>query len=218
MKDDAALEIEQRAIDRQRKKYLDEFYLQFSAADLEQFAYHDQTPIQRHHLSESHLSRCQDVEKYMQDLFGKWDHILSLFPSHSALEQFDRRFDPRTKEGKILYEKLFNFQAWLNLYTEINRLLGILGRLMSCSQCHMWPQTSTNKASELLSRPPTPSSTSSNEQKDYLLGSPPRSSSFINTPDPKSKRPNPMLSMPSMDSLYQQSLGSSASLPDFYYK
>ena len=112
-------------------------------------------------------------------------------------------------------------QAWFNLNAEINHLISVLGRLMSCSRCHAWPHISTStglKHFDLTSRPPTPSSSSSNDQREFLFGSPPRSSSFTNTFETKIKHPQTMLSMPSMDSLYQQPLGTTAALTDYYYR
>ena len=79
----------------------------------------------------------------MQNLFLQWDYILSLFPSYLALEQYDKRFNPRTREGRIFYEKLSIYRAWYNLHSEINRLINTLGRIMTCTQCHMWPNESS---------------------------------------------------------------------------
>jgi len=157
----------------------------------------------------------------MKNLFLKWDFILSLFPSYSALEQYDKRFNPRTKEGRIFYEKLSIFQAWFNLHTEINRLINILGRIMTCTQCHMWPHGrhgSTEKFFDNISRPATPSSTSSNEQKDAITESPPNSSSFGTIHEIRTKRQNTLSSMPSMDNIYQQQLTSTSSLMEYYYR
>ena len=186
----------------------------------------------------------------MKNLFIKWDQILSLFPSYAALEQYDRRFDSRTKEGRMFYEKLSVFQAWFNLNSEINRLIVILGRIMACSQCQMWPDvsfSSTLKPNENLninpSRPPTPSSTSSNEQRDTFVGSPSNSSyyllsqtplrhqystvsnssrmstssSYSTTPDVAVKRQHTISSIPSMDNIHQFLTGTSP-LTDYYYR
>ncbi len=215
--DENGIDNEQHSIDRQRKKSLDEFYKLFSQCDFEQTYYHNVQTIQRHHICEYHLEHCNHIEKYMKNLFLKWDYILSLFPSYSALEQYDKRFNPRTKEGGIFYEKLSIFQAWFNLHSEINRLINVLGKIMTCTQCHMWPHgrhLSTGKLNENISRPPTPSSTSSNEQKDIIPESPPNSS-IIET---RRNRQNTLSSMPSMDSIHQQQLTSTSSLMEYYYR
>jgi hypothetical protein len=219
--DENGIEIERHSIDRQRKKCLEEFYKCFSQCDFEQLNYHNIPTIQRRYLCEYHLNHCNDVEKYMQNLFLKWDYILSLFPSYSALEQYDKRFNPSTKEGRIFYEKLFIFQAWFNLHSEINRLINTLGRIMTCTQCHMWPHhtySSTSKVNENMSRPTTPSSTSSNEQRDIVLGSPPTSSYFAPPLETRTKRQNTLTSISSMDSIYQQPLTSTSSLTEYYYR
>jgi hypothetical protein len=177
--------------------------------------------MKRRHICEYHLDYCNHVETYMRNLFVKWDYILSLFPSHSALEQYDKRFNPRTKEGGIFYEKLSIFQAWFNLHSEINRLINVLGRIMTCTQCHMWPHgtnSSLGKVIDNISRPPTPSSTSSNEQREVIVGSPPDSPNFTVAPLTRTKRQNTLSSMPSMDSLYQQHLTTESSLMDYYYR
>ena len=174
--DERGIENERHSIDHLRKKLLDEFDRSFSQCNFEQLNYHQSPTIQRRHLCEHHLKHCHDVKKSMQNLFDQWDVILSLFPSYSALEQYDKRFNPSTKEGRIFYEKLFIFQAWFNLHSEINRLISVLGRLMSCTQCYMWPHhthSSNTRVVDAISRPQTPSSTSSNEQKDFIAGSPP---------------------------------------------
>jgi hypothetical protein len=219
--DENGIENEQHSIDRQRKKSLDEFYKFFSQCNFEQASYHNIRTIQRRHLCEYHLDYCNYVEKYMKDLFLKWDQILSLFPSYSALEQYDKRFNPRTKEGGIFYEKLSIFQAWFNLHSEINRLINVLGRIMTCTQCHMWPHgtnSSAGKLNENISRPPTPSSTSSNEQKDIIIGSPSGSSTFVTILETRTKRQNTLSSMPSMDSIYHPYLTPSSSLMEYYYR
>lgn len=220
-KNEKLLESERISIDRQRRESLEKFYFHFRKANFQQFSHYDRPTIHRYQICENHLNHCHDVEKYLIDLFSQWDEILSLFPSQSALEQFDRRFDPQTQEGAIFTEKLTMFQAWFNLNAEINHLISVLGRLMSCSRCHVWPHISTStelKHFDLTSRPHTPSSSSSNDQRDFLYGSPPRSSSFTNTIETKIKHPQTMLSMSSMDSLYQQPLGTTAALTDYYYR
>ena len=219
--DDQGIEAQQRAIDRQRKACLEEFYQYFSQCDFEQTNYHSNPTVQRRHICEHHLNHCKYVERYMINLFSKWDQILALFPSHSALEQYDRRFNPRTKEGGIFYEKLSIFQAWFNLHSEINRLINVLGRIMTCTKCHMWPNeghSSTERTSETMSRPQTPSSTSSNEQRDFVPGSPPHISQFVTTVETRTKRQNTLSSMPSMDNINQQQLTPASSLMDYYYR
>ena len=58
------------------------FYSHFNQCDFERSYHpHDQSPIQRHQLSDSHLTYCNDVDRSLQILFDKWDQILSLFPS-----------------------------------------------------------------------------------------------------------------------------------------
>ncbi|CAF5018321.1 unnamed protein product, partial [Rotaria sp. Silwood1] len=217
---EAGIKNEQYLIDRQRKKSLEEFYHFFSQCDFEQAHYHDTLTIQRRHLCEYHLNHCYDVEKRMKNLFSKWDYILSLFPSYSALEHYDKRFNPRTKEGRIFYEKLYIFQAWFNLHSEINHLINVLGRIMTCMKCHMWPHEtnlSLVKHNDNLSRPTTPSSTSSHEQRDPIVGSPPNISPFLVTPEIRIKRQSTFTSMSSFDSIYQPPLTSSSSLMDYYY-
>ncbi|CAF0765520.1 unnamed protein product [Adineta ricciae] len=212
------IESERHSIDHLRKKLLDEFDKSFSQCNFEQLNYHQSPTIQRRHLCEHHLNHCHNVEKSMQNLFDQWDTILSLFPSYSALEQYDKRFNPSTKEGRIFYEKLFIFQAWFNLHSEINRLISVLGRLMSCTQCYMWPHhthSSTNRVNDAISRPQTPSSTSSNEQKDFIAGSPPPNPLMFES---RTRRQNTLTSMSSIDSMYQTSLSSSSSLMDYYYR
>ncbi|UJR25456.1 hypothetical protein I4U23_006803 [Adineta vaga] len=219
--DEHGIETERHSIDHQRKKLLDEFYKSFSQCDFEQLNYHQNFTIQRRHLCEHHLNHCNDVEKYMESLFQKWDSILSLFPSYSALEQYDKRFNPLTKEGRIFYEKLFIFQAWFNLHSEINRVIHVLGRLMSCTQCHTWPhhtQSSTTKLNDTISRPQTPSSTSSNEQKDFIFDSSSSNPLSLSLSEIKTKRQNTFTSMSSFDSMYQQPLTSTSSLNDYYYR
>ncbi|CAF3845600.1 unnamed protein product [Adineta steineri] len=249
--DENGIELEQRSIEHQRKQYLDEFYYQFSQCNFEQSHCHcDDTPIQRRHLSDIHLNYCYETDKTIENLFIKWDQILSLFPSYAALEQYDKRFDSRTKEGRMFYERLSVFQAWFNLNSEINRLISVLGRIMGCTQSHSWPHVSCSSIPKLndnatinASRPPTPSSTSSNEQKDTLVGSPSSSfsylltqtplkqqfssisnssrmstsSSFSTTPDITTKRQHTMTSMPSMDNIHQL-LTSTSPLTEYYYR
>jgi len=249
--DENGIELEERTIEHQRKEYLDEFYFQFSKCDFERSNYpHDDTPIQRYQLSEIHLTYCYEVDKSLGNLFLKWDQILSLFPSYSALEQYDKRFDSRTKEGRMFYEKLSVFQAWFNLNSEINRLIVVLGRIMACTKCQIWPDVSCSSAPKLndnatinASRPPTPSSTSSNEQKDTFTGSPSNSScyllnqtplkhqyssisnssrmstssSFSTTPETTTKRQHTITSIPSMDNIHQL-LTATSPLTEFYYK
>ena len=211
--DETGIELEQNSIDHQRKRSLENFYKFFSQCNFERTYHHNIRTIKRRHICENHLNHCHHVEHEMKNLFLKWDNILSLFPSQSALEQYDKRFNPRTKEGGIFYEKLSIFQAWFNLHSEIHRLINVLGKIMSCTQCHMWPSgTAIEKSHENLSRPPTPSSTSSSEQKDFISGSPP------NTSDLKAKRQNTLTSMPSMDNVYQQQLTPASPLSDYYYR
>lgn len=212
---------EQYSIDRQRKKSLDEFFTFFNEFSFEQSCYHENSTILRRHICEYHLSHCSTVEKRIQSLFSKWDDILSLFPSYSALEQFDKRFNPRTREGRIFYEKLYIFQAWLNLHSEINHLINVLGRLMSCTKCHAWPNGENApmaKSNDNLSRPATPSSISSYDQKDFTVGSPPTPSPFLTTPDIRIRRQNTLTSMSSIDSVHQPPLTSGSSLMDYYYR
>lgn len=158
----------------------------------------------------------------MINLFSRWDQILALFPSYCALEQYDRRFNPRTKEGGIFYEKLSIFQAWFNLHSEINRLINVLGRIMACTRCQMWPSeghSSTERTSDTVSRPPTPSSSSSNgEPRDFVTGSPPHISQFATTFETRTRRQNTLSSMPSMDNINQQPLTPASSLMDYYYR
>ncbi len=248
--DENGIELEQRSIEHQRKQCLDDFHVQFLRCDFEQSHYcHEELYIQRRQLSDFHLKHCQEVDKSMEILFVKWDQILSLFPSYAALEQFDKRFDSRTKEGRMFYEKLSVFQAWFNLHSEINRLIVVLGRIMGCTQCQMWPNVSCSSAPKLndnatinASRPPTPSSSSSNEQKDISVGSPSNSSyllnqtplkhqfstisnssrmstssSFSTTPEISTKRHHTITSIPSMDNIHQLLSGGS-SLTEYYYK
>ncbi|CAF0964579.1 unnamed protein product [Rotaria sordida] len=220
--DENGIKNEQYLIDRQRKKSLDEFYNFFSQCDFEQTHYHDIQIIQRRHICEYHLNHCYDVENRMKNLFLKWDYILSLFPSYSTLEQYDKRFNPCTKEGRIFYEKFYIFQAWFNLHSEINHLINILGRIMTCTKYHMWPQETYSLIgkfnNENLSRPTTPSSTSSYEQRDSIIGSPPNISSFLTTPETRIKRQNTFTSMSSFDSMHQQPLTSASSLMEYYYR
>jgi hypothetical protein len=82
---------------------------------------------------------CQSIIFLKYFTIHKWDQILSLFPSSATLEEYNKRFDSRTKEGRMFYEKLSVFQAWFNLNSEINRLITVLGRIMACTQCQMWP-------------------------------------------------------------------------------
>ncbi|CAF0935780.1 unnamed protein product [Rotaria sordida] len=185
--DENGIESEKRSIEHQRKKYLDDFYSEFTHCDFEQsHHYHDNSPIQRRHVSEFHLNYCREIDRSMEILFFKWDQILSLFPSFAALEQYDKRFDSRTREGRMFYEKLTVYQAWFNLNSEINRLILVLGRIMACTQCYMWPNVSCSSAPKLndnatinASRPPTPSSTSSIDHKDVFGASPSNSSYYL---------------------------------------
>ncbi|CAF3316664.1 unnamed protein product [Rotaria socialis] len=219
--DENGIKNEQYSIDRQRKKFLDEFYTFFSHFGFEQSYHNDIPTIQRRHMCEHHLNHCHNVEKRMQSLFLKWDYILSLFPSYAALEQYDKRFNPRTQEGRIFYEKLYIFQAWLNLHSEINHLINILGRIMSSIKCHAWPNStcsSPGKSNDNLSRPTTPLSTSSHDQKDPIVGSPPNPSPFLTTPEIRIRRQNTFTSMSSVDSIHQSPLSSGSSLMNFYYR
>lgn len=86
----------------------------------------------------------------------------------------------------MFYEKLTVYQAWFNLNSEINRLILVLGRIMTCTQCSTWPNVSCSSAPKLndnatvnASRPPTPSSTSSSEHKDMFSGSPSNSTYYL---------------------------------------
>jgi hypothetical protein len=151
----------------------------------------------------------------------------------------------------MFYEKLSVFQAWFNLNSEINRLIVVLGRIMGCTQCQIWPDVSCSSAPKLndnatinASRPPTPSSTSSNEQKDTFIGSPSNSSSYLlnqpplkhqfsnisnssrmsassssfsTTPETTTKRLHTIASIPSMDNIHQL-LTSVSPLSEFYYR
>lgn len=252
LSDENGIEVEQRSIEHQRKQYLDDFYSSFFQCDFERTHYpHDESTIQRHQLSDLHLTYCHEVDKSLGILFSKWDQILSLFPSYAALEQYDKRFDSRTKEGRMFFEKLSVFQAWFNLNSEINRLILVLGRIMACTSCQYWPDVTCSLAPKLndnatvnASRPPTPSSTSSNEPKDTFTGSPSSSSyyllnqtplkhqysnisnssrmstssSFSTTPETSTtKRQHTITSVPSMDNIHQL-LTPASPLSEFYYK
>jgi hypothetical protein len=185
--DENGIELEQSSIEHQRKQYLDEFYLQFTRCNSERSRLpYDNSRIQRHILSDLHLTYCNELDKSLGNLFAKWDQILSLFPSYAALEQYDKRFDSRTKEGRMFYEELSVCQAWFNLNSEINRLIVVLGRIIACTQCQIWPDVTCSSAPKLndnatinASRPPTPSSTSSSELKDTISGSPSNSSNYL---------------------------------------
>ncbi|CAF4915680.1 unnamed protein product, partial [Rotaria socialis] len=53
---------------------------------------------------------------------------------------------------------------------------------MSSIKCHAWPNStcsSPGKSNDNLSRPTTPLSTSSHDQKDPIVGSPPNPSPFL---------------------------------------
>jgi len=249
--DENGIELEQRSIEHQRKQYLDDFYSHFNQCDFERSHHpHDDSPIQRYQLSDIHLTYCNDVDRSLRILFAKWDQILSLFPSYATLEQYDKRFDSRTKEGRMFYEKLTVFQAWFNLNSEINGLITVLGRIMACTQCQMWPEvacSSTPKHNDNstvnASRPPTPSSTSSNEQRDTFASSPSSSSYYLNqtplknqvstvsnssristsssfstTPETSAiKRQHTIASVPSMDNI-SVLLTATSPLTEFYYK
>ena len=223
--------MEQQNLDQQRKRHLDEFYSEFTKCDFEESLRHHShpQPIERRRLCEHQLNYCNEVDKSIGDLFYKWDRILSLFPTHAALEQFDKRFDPATKEGRMFYEKLSVFQAWFNLNSEINRLIVVLGRIMACTQCQTWPTVSCSSSPRLndnatgnASRPPTPSSASSaNDFKEIIVGSPSNflsqsmlkqqystvssssristSSSFSTTPETNSRRHPHITSLTSID-------------------
>lgn len=248
--DETGLDIEQRAIDHKRKRYLDEFYIDFNQCNFERSVHPpDDSPIQRYYLSDIHLVYCDEVDRTLRSLFDKWDRILTLFPSYAALEQYDKRFDSRTKEGRMFYEKLSVFQAWFNLNSEINRLISVLGRIMACTQCQMWPEipfpTLKHQENSInnTSRPPTPSSTSSSEQRDTFPSSPSNSSNYLLTQTPLKqqystvsnpsrlstssslsvtseniiKRQHTIASIPSMDNI-NQLLTSTSPLTEFYYK
>ena len=248
--DETGLDLEQRAMEHERKRHLDEFASDFNQCNFEQCPSHshDNIPLQRYQLSEIHIAYCDEVDRSLRILFDKWDRILALFPSHAALEQYDKRFDSRTKEGRMFYEKLSVFQAWFNLNSEVNRLISILGRIMACTQCHMWPDVSPTKpaqehSSVHPSRPPTPSSTSSNEQRDTFASSPLNSSFYLLTQTPLKqqyssvsnpsristssaisstseniiKRQYTIASVPSMDNISQY-VTSASPLTEFYYK
>ena len=131
--------------------------------------------IERRVLCEKHLSYCQHVETSIKSLFAKWDHILTLFPSHAALKEYDPRFRPETRDGEMFYKKLSVFQAWFNLNGEINRLIDVLGRIIACNTCNKWPvvpSSSISRAHDNVSRPPTPSSTASQEFKGTVITTP----------------------------------------------
>lgn len=241
--DETGLDLEQHAMEHKRKRYLDEFANDFNQCNFERSPYsHDDSPIQRYQLSDIHLAYCDEVDRSLRILFDKWDRILALFPSYAALEQYDKRFDSRTKEGRMFYEKLSVFQAWFNLNSEINRLISILGRIMACTQCQMWPDVSPSKLHD-ASRPPTPSSTSSGEQRDTFPSSPSNSSYYLITQTPLKqqysnvsnpsristssilstssdnavKRQHTIASVPSMDNIHQY-LTTASPLTEFYYK
>ena len=245
--DESSIELEKHSIEHQRKKCLNDFYLEFSQCDFERLHHlHDSSPIQRCQLSETHLNYCHEVDKLLENLFLKWDEILSLFPSYAALEQYDKRFNSQTKEGQIFYEKLTVYQAWFNLNSEINRLIDILGRIMACTQCHMWPNVSCLSTRKLndnsmnnMSHPTTPA-TSTIEPKDVFNASPSfyltnqrllkaqssnlsssslvsTSSSFSTTPDTTPRRPHTISSLPSTDNVYQ-SLTFTSPLTEYYYR
>lgn len=237
-------------MDHKRKRHLDEFHTDFNQCNFERSSHPpDDSPIQRYQLSEIHLAYCDEVDRTLRSLFDKWDRILALFPSFAALEQYDKRFDSRTKEGRMFYEKLSVFQAWFNLNSEINRLISVLGRIMACTQCQMWPDisSSSSKLQENstvnASRPPTPSSTSSGEQRDIFASSPSNSSYYLLNQTPLKhqysavsnpsrlstsssvsatseniiKRQYTIASVPSMDNI-NQLLTSVSPLTEFYYK
>ena len=222
---------EKEFVDEQRRYYLNEFYTLFMEFGFERSHpdYH-RSPIQRYRLSEHELNYCHEVERALAELFGKWDHILALFPSHSKLMEFDKRFDSCTQEGRMFHEKMSVFQAWFNLNAEINRLIAVLGRIMVCTPCHMWPSGSSmsaSKANEEPSRPPTPSSASSNELREATIGpshqtslnhqfsSVSTSSSLSGTQEPTKKRQYTMSSTPSVDSV-RQPVTFSSPLTDYY--
>jgi hypothetical protein len=95
----------------------------------------------------------------------KWGHVLSLFPSHQALEKFDKRFNSAFKEGQQLYKKLSMFQAWFNLNAQINHLINTLGLVMGCTDCREWPITVASSSTPNV-RPSDCSETSSINQQD----------------------------------------------------
>jgi hypothetical protein len=185
----------QTSIDQQRKKYLDEFYAELLRCNFEQLhqQYHyrsrHSSTIERRHLCEHHLTDCNLVDRSLEDLFKKWDDILALFPSHAALEEYDSRYNSKTREGRIFYEKLSVFQAWYNLNAEINHLINVLGSIMACNECQAWPKlvsSSSSLTSRLkdhlsvnASRPQTPSSTSSVDFKETSTSSPSNTSSYL---------------------------------------
>lgn len=218
---DSGIKTEQYLIDCERKKSLDEFYTFFSECDFEQSHYHDSLKIQRHHICEYYLNHCNVVEKRMKDLFSKWDYILSLFPSFAKLEQYDKRFNPRTKEGRIFYEKLHIFQAWFNLNSEINHLFSVLGRIMSCTQCHMWPHRTSSlasKSNESISASTTPSSASSCDHRDKTGRSSTNPLALITASEVQVKRQTTLTSLSSLDGTYQSPITSSSPIMDYYYR
>lgn len=159
----------------QRTHHLDEFYTLFMKLDFETLhgGYH-RSPIERYLLSKDDLNYCHEVERSLAQLFDKWDRILALFPSHSALMKFDKRFDSYSKEGRMFHEKMSVFQAWFNLNADINQLIAVLGRIIGCTPCQMWPSdpsTSGSKTTEEASQPSTPSSASSNETRKATINS-----------------------------------------------
>ena len=250
--DETGIKSEQYSIEHERQKSLDAFYLEFTACDFERaFRLHHpnqrSSSIERRCLCENHISYCQHVENSIKVLFAKWDHILSLFPSHATLKEYDPRFNSETREGEMFYEKLSVFQAWFNLNGEINRLLDVLGRIIGCQPCQKWPavsSSSTSRAQDTTSRPPTPSSTASHDftgtltaspsaTEDYLLNQPmlkqqysslsatsrtsTSSSVFTPGPDVSSRRHPPISAMSSVDNT-QANLGPTSSLPEYYYR
>jgi len=244
--DENGIETERRLIEHQRRQALDEFHSEFLQCDFEG-SYHpqDDPVIKRYLLSEMHLNYCNHVDQSLRILFSKWDHILSLFPSSIALEQYDKRFDSKTQKGQMFYEKLTVFQAWFNLNSEINRLISVLGRIMACTSCEEWPNVPVSSiirqqhdsTTKSPSRPPTPSSTTSGgDSRDTFASSPSNSSYYlattnqiqlkqqysssssrISTPDITIKRQHTIASIPSMDNIHQY-LTPTSLLTEYYYR
>ena len=239
-------EIQQQWIEKERERCKEEFLRELSSFDTTQSMFHSETEpqaIQRRHLSESHIYHCEQMEESMRRLFNKWDELVSLFPSQKCLEKFHSIFNPQTKEGRGLYEKLSVFQAWLNLNSEINCLINVLGRLMSCANTPVWPTVSSTAYSRnddtpisISSRPSTPSANVTADFREILCRSPStvscsgplkhqistvsncskmsNSSSVSGTPDMGYRRNHTVSSSQSIDGLNH--LGHSLSLTDYY--
>ncbi|CAF1031269.1 unnamed protein product, partial [Didymodactylos carnosus] len=202
------IEEEKRRIDLERKQELDEFYHVFLKYEFKH-SHSDLKPlpatIVRKNLSDQHVQRCASVDYQLRQLFSKWEKILYLFPSTAELELYDKRFNSKTLEGKVFYEKLALFQAWYNLHSEINRLIIVLGRIMSCSQCSSWPRVECSTAPKLhenstlfASRPPTPTSFTSvtSDNSPHRNGSPEETSPTSTHPPSFQPHPHSYLQSP----------------------